>query len=67
MGDNRTVESATAARSAMHRAMTHVALKSSGGPIDPELRVTLNFHPDRLAAGVPVLEALARERVLDPQ
>jgi Protein of unknown function (DUF3626) len=28
----------------MHRAMAHVALKSSGGRVDPELRVTLNFH-----------------------
>jgi Protein of unknown function (DUF3626) len=51
----------------MHRAMAHVALKSSGGPVDPELRVTLNFHPDRLASGVPILEALARDGVYRSQ
>lgn len=34
------------------RALAHVEARSSGGPIDPALRVTLNFHPhflDRLA------------------
>jgi len=67
LDDNRTVEPATATRSAMHRAMAHVALRSSGGPIDPELRVTLNFHPDRLAAGLPILEALARDGVYRSQ
>jgi uncharacterized protein DUF3626 len=51
----------------MHRAMAHVALKASGGPVDPELRVTLNFHPDRLASGVPMLEALARDGVYRSQ
>ncbi len=65
--DNRIVESAGAARSAMHQAMAHVAMRSSGGPIDPKLRVTLNFHPDRLAAGVPVLEALGRDGVYRSQ
>src|ERR1700722_17225880 len=65
--DNPSVESATAARSAMHRAMAHVALRASGGPVDPELRVTLNFHPDRLASGVPILEALARDGVYRSQ
>ncbi|MFB6529726.1 DUF3626 domain-containing protein [Streptomyces sp. NPDC056399] len=28
-----------------HRALAHVAARSTGGPIDPALRVTLNFHP----------------------
>jgi Protein of unknown function (DUF3626) len=51
----------------MDRAMAHVALRSCGGPIDPELRVTLNFHPDRLASGVPILEALARDGVYRSQ
>jgi len=67
VADNRTVDSAIAGRSAMHRAMAHVALKSSGGPVDPELRVTLNFHPDRLASGLPILEALARDGVYRSQ
>jgi hypothetical protein len=59
--DNCTVESAPAARAAMHQAVAFVALKSCGGPMDPELRVTLNFHPDRLASGVPILHALGRD------
>lgn len=34
------------------RALAHVADRSTGDPVDPDLRVTLNFHPhflDRLA------------------
>lgn len=45
----------------MDQALAHVAVKSSGGPIEPDLRVTLNFHPDRLASGVPILGALGRD------
>jgi len=67
VADNHTVDSAIAGRSAMHRAMAHVALQSSGGPVDPELRVTLNFHPDRLVSGVAMLEALARDGVYRSQ
>jgi len=55
--------SAPAARSAAQRAVTHVASRSSGGPLDPESRVTLNFHPDRLAGGLLVLEAIGRDGV----
>ncbi|HEX2823721.1 MAG TPA: DUF3626 domain-containing protein [Streptosporangiaceae bacterium] len=55
------------ARSAMHRAIAHVAMRSSGGPIDPDLRVTLNFHPDRLASGMLILEALGRDGVYRSQ
>jgi len=48
--------------------MAHVAAKSPGGPLEPGLRVTLNFHPDRLAAGgVPVLAALGRDGVYRSQ
>ncbi|MBV2357274.1 DUF3626 domain-containing protein [Streptomyces sp. J2-1] len=43
------------------KAIDHVAARSTGQPFDPALRVTLNFHPDRLAAGTPLLEALARD------
>ncbi|MFJ9899479.1 DUF3626 domain-containing protein [Streptomyces sp. NPDC091280] len=42
-------------------ALRHVAAGSSGPAVDPRLRVTLNFHPDRTAAGRPILEALARD------
>ncbi|WP_282692427.1 DUF3626 domain-containing protein [Streptomyces sp. CC208A] len=37
---------------AARRALAHVEARSSGAPLDPALRVTLNFHPhflDRLA------------------
>ena len=53
--------SAPAARSAARRAVTHVASRSSGGPLVPESSVTLNFHPDRLAGGLLVLEAIGRD------
>ncbi|MFD5542354.1 DUF3626 domain-containing protein [Streptomyces sp. NPDC127079] len=42
-------------------ALRHVAALSSGPPLDPGLRITLNFHPDRLSAGRPILRALARD------
>lgn len=42
-----------------HRALRHVAAHSSGPPIDPALRVTLNFHPDRPGRDQPILDALA--------
>ncbi|MFD9574279.1 DUF3626 domain-containing protein [Streptomyces sp. NPDC059982] len=40
-------------------ALAHVTALSSGPPLDPELPLTLNFHPDRTAGGRPILEALA--------
>jgi hypothetical protein len=43
------------------RALDHVAAGVSGPPVDPGLRITLNFHPDRVSAGMPILEALARD------
>ena len=47
--------------SAQERAIAHAAARSEGGPIDPVLRVTLNFHPDRRVGGVLILEAMARD------
>jgi hypothetical protein len=41
--------------------VAHVARSSSGGSLDRSLRVTLNFHPDRLLDGATVLERLARD------
>ncbi|MGP3775934.1 DUF3626 domain-containing protein [Streptomyces sp. SDT5-1] len=52
-----------AVRTPRERALAHVAELSSGPPIDPLLRVTLNFHPDRLTRlthGKPVLDSLAQ-------
>ncbi|WP_431677095.1 DUF3626 domain-containing protein [Kitasatospora sp. KL5] len=43
------------------RALRHVTARSTGGPIDPRLRLTLNFHPDRTARGRPVLHGLAED------
>ena len=43
------------------RALRHVAVRSSGPAVDPRLRITLNFHPDRTAAGRPILDALAQD------
>jgi hypothetical protein len=48
-------------RTAKRRAIAHVAARSSGAPVSPDLRVTLNFHPDRMASGVPILEAMRRD------
>ncbi|MFD7184878.1 DUF3626 domain-containing protein [Streptomyces sp. NPDC059904] len=41
------------------RALRHVASVATGPPLDPSLRVTLNFHPDRLLHGKVTLDALA--------
>ena len=42
-------------------ALRHVAARSAGPAIDPSVRITLNFHPDRLAGGLPILRALAQD------
>lgn len=57
-GDTAAMSS-DAPRTAQGRALGHVAALSSGPPLEPRLRVTLNFHPDRPAQGKPILEALA--------
>ncbi|MBT2408665.1 MULTISPECIES: DUF3626 domain-containing protein [unclassified Streptomyces] len=51
--------SSDAIQTRQQRALGHVAALSSGPPVEPTLRVTLNFHPDRLTHGRPILEALA--------
>ncbi|MDD1063573.1 DUF3626 domain-containing protein [Streptomyces cocklensis] len=58
---------ADSARSPQGRAIRHVTSRSRGGPVDPALRVTLNFHPDRVARGRPILRALAEDGVYLPQ
>lgn len=42
-------------------ALRHVAASSSGPAVDPGVRITLNFHPDRSARGTPILRALAED------
>ncbi|MFB8034755.1 DUF3626 domain-containing protein [Streptomyces sp. NPDC056004] len=50
-----------ASRTPQAMAIRHVAGLASGPALDPTLRVTLNFHPDRLLHGKPILEALAQD------
>jgi hypothetical protein len=49
------------------RAIAHVTSLATGEPVDPSLRVTVHFHPDRLVAGVPILELMARDGVYRSQ
>ncbi len=49
------------------RALAYVAARSVGLPVDPSLRVTLQFHPDRLYGGTPILQALASAGVYRSQ
>jgi hypothetical protein len=42
-------------------AVAHVQARAVGAPIEPALRVTLNFHPDRQHHGIPILQAMARD------
>ncbi|WP_460071862.1 DUF3626 domain-containing protein [Streptomyces sp. YKOK-I1] len=48
-------------------ALRHVAARSTGPALGPDLRITLNFHPDREAGGLPILAALARDGVYRSQ
>ena len=52
---------------AVRRALEHVRGLSAGPPLDPSLRVTLNFHPDRLVRDEPILGAMARDGVYRSQ
>lgn len=38
-----------------------MASLSSGVPVDPTLRVTLSFHPDRAVTSTPILHLLAED------
>lgn len=48
-------------------AITHVDAVSAGQPLDRSFRVTLNFHPDRVAGGLQTLEAMNRDGVYRSQ
>jgi hypothetical protein len=52
---------------AVARAIAHVTRLATGPALDPGLRVTLNFHPDRLVRGETVLAAMARDGVYRSQ
>ncbi|NEC84327.1 DUF3626 domain-containing protein [Streptomyces sp. SID12501] len=47
--------------SAHTKALRHVAALSAGPAVPPDLRVTLNFHPDRTVRELPLLRALAQD------
>lgn len=49
------------------QALDHVARLSSGPELDPSVRVTLNFHPDRWVRGRLVVQALAEDGVYRSQ
>jgi hypothetical protein len=66
VGDPEEVKSVPGAWS-VRQAVDYVALQSAGSPVDSSLRVTANFHPDRLIAGLPILEALGRDGVYRSQ
>lgn len=53
--------------SPQERAIAHVTTLAEGAPIDASLRVTLNFHPDRLVAGRRILEVMAQDGVYRSQ
>ncbi|MCH1884379.1 DUF3626 domain-containing protein [Agrococcus sp. ARC_14] len=46
---------------AWRRAVEHVAARSAGGPLPPDARVTVHFHPDRCSGGATVLERIVAE------
>lgn len=48
-------------------AIRHVAALAGGGPLDPGLRVTLNFHPDRISGGRAILACLADDGIYQSQ
>jgi hypothetical protein len=47
--------------SAPERAVQYVGSRCSGEPVVADLRVTLNFHPDRLRNGLLTVESLCRD------
>jgi hypothetical protein len=49
------------------RAIAHVTSLAAGEPADASWRVTMHFHPDRLVAGTPILELMARDGVYRSQ
>lgn len=56
-----------AARSPQERALHHVAALSSGGQLNQGLRLTMNFHPDRMVGGCPILLKMAEDRTYRSQ
>ncbi|WP_328491719.1 DUF3626 domain-containing protein [Streptomyces sp. NBC_00414] len=53
--------------SLQERALRHVAASPRGGPLAPDLRVTMHFHPDRVAGSRPILVQMAKDGVYRSQ
>jgi len=51
----------------VEQVVQHVRSRSTGGPIAPDLPVTLNFHPDVVLGGQTTMERLASEGVYRSQ
>ncbi len=49
------------------RAVAHVGAMSAGGPLDRTLRVTVNFHPDRMSGDLPILVRMRQDGVYRSQ
>ncbi|MEV6196554.1 DUF3626 domain-containing protein [Streptomyces sp. NPDC051920] len=59
--------SSAASPRSQEQALQHVTELASGPQMDSTLRVTLNFHPDRLLHGRPILDAMAEDGVYRSQ
>ena len=57
----------SSARTPAARALAHIGARSAGQPVDPGWRVTLNFHPDRMFLGRPLLAVMAEDGVYRSQ
>ncbi|WP_438297244.1 DUF3626 domain-containing protein [Streptomyces sp. HUAS TT7] len=53
--------------SPQERALRHVAALSSGGPLNRGLRLTMNFHPDRMSGDRPILLKMAEDGIYRSQ
>ena len=47
--------------------MRCVEARSTGGPLAPDLRITLNFHPDRIVGGSPILDCMLNDGLCHSQ
>lgn len=60
-GEGKPVDFRDVGSARARTALRHVAGLSAGPAVAHDLRVTLNFHPDRLVRGLPILDALAQD------
>ncbi|MFF0304706.1 DUF3626 domain-containing protein [Streptomyces sp. NPDC004562] len=58
---------ADSAVSRFRKALRHVTASSTGKPLPADLRVTMHFHPDRVAGSIPILSRMAEDGVYRSQ